>query len=60
LGIEAARQVFPGLSQVAVFDTAFHRSMPPHAFMYAPPYNCVYKLILFPFVPDAIERLASI
>ncbi len=39
LGIEAARQVFPGVPQVAVFDTAFHQSMPPHAFIYALPYS---------------------
>ena len=39
LGIEAARQVFPDVPQVAVFDTAFHQSMPPHAFIYALPYS---------------------
>jgi acetate kinase len=39
LGIEAARQVFPGVPQVAVFDTAFHQSMPPHAYIYALPYS---------------------
>jgi len=39
MGIEAARQVFPGVPQVAVFDTAFHQSMPPHAFIYAVPYS---------------------
>ena len=39
LGIEAARQVFPGVPQVAVFDTAFHQTMPPHAYMYALPYS---------------------
>jgi acetate kinase len=39
LGIEASRQVFPGVPQVAVFDTAFHQSMPPHAFIYALPYS---------------------
>ncbi len=39
LGIEATRKVFPGVRQVAVFDTAFHQSMPPHAFTYALPYS---------------------
>jgi acetate kinase len=39
LGIEAAQQVFPGVPQVAVFDTAFHQSMPPYAFIYALPYS---------------------
>jgi len=37
LGIETAMQLFPGLPQVAVFDTAFHQSMPAHAFHYAIP-----------------------
>ncbi len=39
LGIEAARRVFPGVPQVAVFDTAFHQSIPRHAFIYALPYS---------------------
>ncbi len=39
LGIEAAQRVFPGVPQVAVFDTAFHQSMPPYAFMYPLPYS---------------------
>lgn len=38
-GIEAARRAFPDLPQVAVFDTAFHQSMPRHAFIYALPYE---------------------
>ena len=36
-GIEACRALFPELPQVAVFDTAFHHTMPPHAFRYAVP-----------------------
>jgi acetate kinase len=36
-GIEAVRAALPGLPQVAVFDTAFHQTMPPHAFRYAVP-----------------------
>ena len=36
-GIEAVRSVLPDLPQVAVFDTAFHQTMPPHAFRYAVP-----------------------
>src|SRR5689334_22554800 len=39
-GILAARSVFgPGLPQVAVFDTAFHASIPEHAYLYALPYQ---------------------
>ena len=36
-GIKAVRAVLPDLPQVAVFDTAFHQTMPPHAFRYAVP-----------------------
>ena len=36
-GIEAVRSVLPDLPQVAVFDTAFHQTMRPHAFRYAVP-----------------------
>lgn len=37
VGIRAAQQAFPGLPQVAVFDTAFHQSMAPVAYRYAVP-----------------------
>lgn len=37
LGIEATLKLFPNLPQVAVFDTAFHQTMPPQAFRYAVP-----------------------
>jgi len=36
-GIEACEQVFPGIPNVAVFDTAFHQSMGPEAYLYAIP-----------------------
>ncbi|WP_407572274.1 acetate kinase [Deinococcus altitudinis] len=36
-GIEAAQQAFPELPQVAVFDTAFHQTLPPVAYRYAVP-----------------------
>jgi acetate kinase len=36
-GIETALTAFPGVPQVAVFDTAFHQSMPPRAYTYAVP-----------------------
>lgn len=38
-GIRVAMEIFPAVPQVAVFDTAFHQTMPPHAFMYALPYR---------------------
>ena len=37
LGIRAAHDIFKGLPNVAVFDTAFHQTMPEHAYMYAIP-----------------------
>lgn len=37
LGIEACGKLLPELPQVAVFDTAFHQSMPEHAYLYAVP-----------------------
>ena len=39
LGIKAVSEVLPAVPQVAVFDTAFHQSMPPYAYMYALPYE---------------------
>ncbi|QQS47535.1 MAG: acetate kinase [Acidobacteriota bacterium] len=39
-GIQAAREIFgAGLPQVAVFDTAFHQTLPEHAYLYALPYQ---------------------
>ena len=37
-GIEALATLYPGIPQVAVFDTAFHQSLAPKAFLYAVPY----------------------
>ena len=37
LGIDAARASFPSIPHVAVFDTAFHQTMPPKAYRYAIP-----------------------
>ena len=37
LGIEVMRDRYPGIPQVAVFDTAFHHTLPPHAYRYAVP-----------------------
>ena len=36
-GIAACEKIFPGLPQVAVFDTAFHQTMPPHVYTYGLP-----------------------
>lgn len=42
IGIRAAEKIIPKTPQVAVFDTAFHSSIPPHGFLYAIPYT-VYQ-----------------
>ena len=38
-GIKACQKVMPGVPMVAVFDTAFHQTMPEKAYMYALPYE---------------------
>lgn len=38
-GIEAAQAVLPTVPHVAIFDTAFHQSMPEHAYLYPVPYE---------------------
>jgi len=43
LGIRAAMTAFPGVPQTAVFDTAFHQTMPPRAFHYAIPHRLYEK-----------------
>ena len=43
LGIEAVTKVLPNTPQVGVFDTAFHQTMPEHAYMYALPYDFYEK-----------------
>ena len=42
-GIEACEEIFPHTPNVAVFDTAFHQSMPPEAYLYAIPYDLYTK-----------------
>ncbi len=42
-GIEAVTAVLPRVPQVGVFDTAFHQTMPPHAYIYALPYELYEK-----------------
>ena len=39
MGIKVMRELLPGKKNVAVFDTAFHQTMEPKAFMYALPYE---------------------
>jgi acetate kinase len=41
-GIRVAMKQFPNVPQVAVFDTAFHQTLPPYAYLYGLPYD-LYK-----------------
>lgn len=43
-GILATQKLLPGVKQVVVFDTAFHQSIPEHAFIYGLPYDYYQKL----------------
>ena len=43
MGIEACEEIFKGVPNVAVFDTEFHQSMPPEAFLYPIPYEYYTK-----------------
>ena len=43
IGIAACDKIMPGVPQVAVFDTAFHQTMPERAYMYALPYEYYEK-----------------
>ena len=42
-GIEACRELMPDTPMVGAFDTAFHQTMPPHAYLYAIPYEYYEK-----------------
>ena len=43
MGIRAIKTLLPSVSQVAVFDTSFHQTMPDYAYMYAIPYDYYTK-----------------
>ena len=42
-GVDAVSELMPGLPQVGVFDTAFHQTMPPKAYLYAVPHELYEK-----------------
>ncbi len=46
MGIRACREVMPEVPMVAVFDTAFHQTMPPEAFIYGLPYEAYTDLMI--------------
>ncbi|NCB90539.1 MAG: propionate kinase, partial [Gammaproteobacteria bacterium] len=43
-GIESAQHLFPGVQQVAVFDTSFHQTMAPEAYLYGLPWKYFEEL----------------
>ena len=43
IGIDACMKLMPGVPEVAVFDTAFHQTMPKEAYLYAVPYEYYEK-----------------
>lgn len=43
MGIEACMEIMPATKMVAVFDTAFHQTMPKHAYLYGLPYEAYSK-----------------
>jgi len=43
IGIRSCQSVMPGVPMVAVFDTAFHQTMPKKAYMYGIPYEYYEK-----------------
>lgn len=51
MGIREAKRIFPNVPHVAVFDTAFHHSMPSKAYLYALPYEYygTYKIRRYGF-----------
>lgn len=42
-GVNAVKALLPNMPQVGVFDTAFHQTMPPYAYLYALPYELYEK-----------------
>ncbi len=43
IGIEACKKAMPDVPMTAVFDTAFHQTLPPYAYLYAIPYQLYEK-----------------
>ena len=61
LGIEACQEVMPDKKNVAVFDTAFHQTMPDYAYMYSVPYEWYtnYKVRKYGFHGTSHEYIAN-
>jgi len=61
-GIKACAKYFPGIPQVAVFDTAFHQTMPDYAYIYGLPYRLYkkYKIRKYGFHGTSHRYVAGI
>lgn len=61
MGIEACEKLLPGIPMVAVFDTAFHQTMPKYAYLYALPYEMYekYKIRRYGFHGTSHKYVAS-
>jgi acetate kinase len=61
IGIREAQSVLPGVRHVAVFDTAFHQTMPPAAYLYGLPYELYekYKIRRYGFHGTSHRYVAS-
>jgi len=61
IGIREAQAVLPGVKHVAVFDTAFHQTMPPAAYLYGLPYELYekYKIRRYGFHGTSHRYVAS-
>ena len=59
IGIHACEKIMPGVPQVAVFDTAFHQTMPERAYLYAIPYEYYekYKIRSHRFVSEEVAKM---
>ena len=60
-GIDAVTELMPGIPQVAVFDTAFHQTMPKEAYMYAPLPSLMKSMeyVVMAFTEQAIDMITS-
>lgn len=61
-GIIESQRVFPGIPQVAVFDTAFHQSLPPSAYLYGIPreFYDIYRIRRYGFHGTSHRYVAGI
>ena len=55
-GIEVIASAYPSLRQVAVFDTAFHQTMPEHAARYPLPYD-LYEKVMYAVTDFTVPRM---